>query len=78
LKSFRDLIENGLNNDFLEIGEIIDEKSIPKENLQIKIKSNKGDDMNLQLQDFELEQVKEMKKKLFKDHIDGEEKTSNP
>lgn len=34
--------------------------------------------MNLQLQDFELEQVKEMKKKLFKDHIDGEEKTSNP
>lgn len=78
MKSFRDLIENGLNNDFLEIGEIIDEKSIPKENLQIKIKSNKGDDMNLQLQDFELEQVKEMKKKLFKDHIDGEEKTSNP
>lgn len=70
------MIENGLNNDFLEIGEIIDEKSIPKENLQIKIKSNKGDDISLQLQEFESDQVKEMKKKLFKEHIDGNDSFS--
>lgn len=52
------MIENGDNNGFLEIGEIIQESSIPKENVQIKIKSNKGDDLNFKLFDFEGEEVK--------------------
>lgn len=65
------MIEGGSENGFLEIGEIIDENSIQKKNVNIKVKSNKGDQLDFKLLDFEGKNIKQMKKNLFKDHLKG-------
>lgn len=65
------MIEGGSKNGFLEIGEIIDENSIPKENVSIRVKSNKGDNIDFKLFEYEGKNIKHMKKDLFQNHLQG-------
>ena len=65
------MIEGGGNNGFLEIGEIIHEKSIPKANCIVKISSNRGDNLTFKLMDFEKKTVYKLKKKLFRKYLEG-------
>jgi len=70
-KTFRDMIEGGEGNGFLEIGEIIHESSIPKLNYQINVKSNKGDDLSFKISEFYGKEVKDVKEQLFESHLLG-------
>lgn len=64
------MIESG-KNEFLEIGEIYHEKSLPKGNIIIGVKSNKGHSLNFKIGDHVGKKVKDVKEYLFGKEMAG-------